>query len=139
MIELFKKLWNKYFVQLRNFVIVGCTVTLLDFVLLRVLTEYLGIWYLASAIIAFILSTIINYILSMRFVFKGREGRDKKEEFAVFAVLNLIGLGLTTLLMWMLVDKAGLYYMLAKVFTSGTVMVWSFFSRKIFLEQKQTD
>ena len=91
---------------------------------------------LAAAALAFTISTIINYILSMTFVFKGREGRDKKEEFIVFAILNLIGLGLTTLLMWLLVDKAGLYYMFAKVFTSATVMFWSFFSRKIFLEQR---
>ena len=40
------------------------------------------------------------------------------------------------LLMWLLVDKAGLYYMFAKVITSATVMFWSFFSRKIFLEQR---
>ena len=131
-----KGLYNKYFRQVRNFGIVGCSVTLLDFVLLRVLTEHVGMWYLASAILAFILSTIVNYLLTMKFVFKGRQGRKKSEEFTVFAVLNLIGLGLTTLLMWLLVEKAGLYYMFAKVFTSATVMVWSFFSRKIFLEQR---
>lgn len=131
-----KGLYDKYFRQVRNFGIVGCSVTLLDFVLLRVLTEHVGMWYLASAILAFILSTIVNYLLTMKFVFKGRQGRKKSEEFTVFAVLNLIGLGLTTLLMWLLVEKAGLYYMFAKVFTSATVMVWSFFSRKIFLEQR---
>ena len=136
MTETIKKLYEKYFKQLRNFVIVGCTVTLLDFVMLHAFVERAKIWYLAAAALAFIISTIINYILSMKFVFKGREGRNKKEEFTVFAILNLIGLGLTTLLMWLLVDKAGLYYMFAKVFTSATVMFWSFFSRKIFLEQR---
>ncbi|MBR5641927.1 MAG: GtrA family protein [Firmicutes bacterium] len=135
MTETIKKLYDKYFRQLRNFVIVGCTVTLLDFIMLHAFTERAGMWYLASAALAFTISTIINYLLSMKFVFKGREGRDKKEEFLVFAILNLIGLGLTTLLMWLLVDKAGLYYMFAKVFVSATVMFWSFFSRKIFLEQ----
>ena len=133
--ETIQRLFEKYFKQVRNFLIVGCTVTLIDFVLLRVLTEYAGLWYLASAVISFIISTIINYLLSMKFVFKGREGRSKTQEFLIFAVLNLIGLGLTTLLMWLFVEKAGLYYMLAKVFTTGVVMFWSFFSRKIFLEQ----
>ena len=136
MTETIRKLYDKYFRQLRNFVIVGCTVTLLDFIMLHLFVERAEMWYLAAAALAFIISTVINYLLSMRFVFKGREGRDKKEEFTVFAILNLIGLGLTTLLMWLLVDKAHLYYMFAKVFTSATVMFWSFFSRKIFLEQR---
>ena len=136
MMQLLKTLYDKYFKQIRNFVIVGCSVTLLDFVLLHAFVERANIWYLAAAALAFIISTAVNYILSMKFVFRGREGRDKKEEFTVFAILNLIGLGLTTLLMWLLVDKAGLYYMFAKVFTSATVMFWSFFSRKIFLEQR---
>ena len=135
MIEKCKALFHRYFNQLFRFGIVGCTVTLLDFILLHVLVERAEMWYLASAALAFTISTVVNYILSMRFVFKGREGRSKKEEFVVFAILNLIGLGLTTLLMWLLVDKVGLYYMFAKVFTSATVMFWSFFSRKIFLEQ----
>ena len=136
MMQLLKTLYDKYFKQIRNFVIVGCSVTLLDFVLLHAFVERANIWYLAAAALAFIISTAVNYILSMKFVFRGREGRDKKEEFTVFAILNLIGLGLTTLLMWLLVDKAHLHYMFAKVFTSATVMFWSFFSRKIFLEQR---
>ena len=136
MTETIRKLYDKYFRQLRNFVIVGCTVTLLDFIMLHLFVERAEMWYLAAAALAFIISTVINYILSMKFVFKGREGRSRKEEFIVFAILNLIGLGLTTLLMWLLVDKAHLYYMFAKVFTSATVMFWSFFSRKIFLEQR---
>ena len=134
--QLLKTLYDKYFKQIRNFVIVGCSVTLLDFVLLHAFVERANIWYLAAAALAFIISTAVNYILSMKFVFRGREGRDKKEEFTVFAILNLIGLGLTTLLMWLLVDKAHLHYMFAKVLTSATVMFWSFFSRKIFLEQR---
>ena len=136
MTETIRKLYDKYFRQLRNFTIVGCTVTLLDFIMLHAFVERVNMWYLAAAALAFIISTVINYILSMKFVFRGREGRSKKEEFTVFAILNLIGLGLTTLLMWLLVDKAHLYYMFAKVFTSATVMFWSFFSRKIFLEQR---
>ena len=136
MTETIRKLFDKYFKQLRNFVIVGCTVTLLDFIMLHVFVERVEMWYLAAAALAFTISTVINYLLSMKFVFKGREGHDKREEFIVFAILNLIGLGLTTLLMWLLVDKASLYYMFAKVFTSATVMFWSFFSRKIFLEQR---
>lgn len=133
--EMLKSLFRKYFPQVRNFVIVGCSVTAFDFVALRVLKEYAQLHYLWAAGIAFVLSTIISYILSMRFVFKGKEGRDRKEEFTVFAVLNCVGLGLTELLMWVFVDKLGLYYMFAKVFVSAAVMFWSFFSRKIFLEQ----
>lgn len=130
-----KALFTKYFNQVRNFLIVGFTVTAIDFVLLHTLTERLHLFYLVSTIISFTISTIINYILSMTFVFKGREGRSKSNEFITFAVLNTIGLGLTTLLMWIFVSKMHIYYMFGKVLTTGIVMFYSFFSRKIFLEQ----
>ena len=131
--------WKKpWFKQIRNFVIVGGTSFLIDYILLFVFTEYLGIWYLLSAALSFVTSTVFNYIASMAIVFKGRAGRGKVNEFSVFFLLNLIGLGLNTLLMWLFVDIAGWFYMFAKIAVAAIVMVWSFVSRKIFLEEKHS-
>lgn len=122
--------------QIVKFLIVGFTVFFIDAFLLWAFTELIQIQYLVSTVCSFIVSTCINYYLSMKFVFKGRDGRDKKSELLVFAVLNLVGLGFTTLLMWIFVDKVHLFFLVAKVFTTVIVMVWSFVSRKVFLEKR---
>ncbi len=124
------------FVQIRNFLIVGVAVTAFDFVLLKLLKDGLNFHYLLAAGLAFLISTLLNYILSMKFVFKGREGRSRREEFTVFAILCAMGLALTELFMWFFVGRLELHYMLAKLFTTFLVTLWSFFSRKVFLEQR---
>lgn len=125
--------------QIRNFLIVGGSVFLIDFVLLGILTEFAGMEYLLASGISFTISTIYNYFASMRFVYKGKEGADKKREFLVFFVLAVIGLGLTQLLMWFFTEKVGFYHMISKVFEKSITMFYSFVSRKVFLEEKVQD
>ncbi|NMA94061.1 MAG: GtrA family protein [Clostridiales bacterium] len=129
------KLKGTDIVQIRNFLIVGVVVTAFDFVMLKFLTDGLKLHYLIAAGLAFLISTVLNYLLSMKFVFQGREGRSRREEFIVFAILCGMGLALTELFMWLFVGKLELHYMLAKLFTTFFVTLWSFLSRKIFLER----
>ena len=134
----FLLLWamkKKWFKQIKNFLLVGFSVFLIDYILLYILTDIAGIWYLLSATISFIVSTIYNYFMSMRFVFKGRDDRSKKNEFTIFFILNLIGLGINTLCMYVFVSKLKMHYMIAKILVTGIVMVWSFISRKLFIEK----
>ena len=125
---------QKWYKQVRNFVIVGFASFFVDYILLFVFTEFFHWMYLISAALSFSIYTIVAYILSMRFVFKGREGRKKSNEFVTFFGLNIIGLAINVSLMWVVVSKLGLHYMLGKIFVEAVVMVWSFVSRKIFIE-----
>lgn len=130
-----EKLKGTDIVQIRNFLIVGVAVTAFDFVMLKLLADGLKLHYLLAAGLAFLISTLLNYLLSMKFVFKGRQGRSRREEFSVFLILCAMGLALTELFIWLFVGKLELHYMLAKLFTTFFVTLWSFFSRKIFLER----
>jgi len=78
---------------------------------------------------------VVNYILSMRFVFEAKN-ENKSFEFVVFVVLSAIGLGLTELLMWVMVDKFSVHYMISKIVVTGIVMVYNFITRKVLLEKK---
>ena len=53
---------------------------------------------LIGAFWGFTISVIINYILSMKFVFERRDDMDRKREFVIFVILSLIGLGLNELI-----------------------------------------
>lgn len=125
--------------QILRFGVVGGTAFIIDYGVLYCLTEFAGINYLVSACISFVASVIYNYVLSILWVFDAKQGRSKTAELAVFIGLSVVGLGLNQLGMWLLVDKAGIYYMLAKIVVTAIVMVYNFITRKLFIEGKAPD
>ncbi|WP_191024579.1 GtrA family protein [Clostridium butyricum] len=122
--------------QIIKFGIVGVLAFLIDYVLLFVLVEYLGMYYLISSAISFTVSVVFNYICSMKFVFARRDDISKKKEFIVFLILSIVGLLINQAMMWIMVEKLLIYYMISKIIVTGIVMIWNFISRKIFLEKK---
>lgn len=127
---------KKLFSQIIKFGFVGGTAFVIDAGLLFLLTEFCGIHYLISGMISFTASVIYNYILSVKWVFDAKKDANKTQEFIVFIVLSVIGLGINQLFMWLFVDMMHIYYMLSKIIATVIVMVYNFITRKIFLEKK---
>ena len=121
-----------------KFGVVGIIATVIDFLLLTILTGYFGVFYLFSAAISFIISTIFNYIASMHFVFFSRYDASKKHtEILLFLLLSAVGLILNQIFMWLFVDIIYIHYIIAKVIATCIVMLWNFVSRKMWLESKE--
>lgn len=127
---------KKLIKQILKFGIVGGLATLIDYIVLWLLTEFVGFYYLASAAVSFSVSVIFNYICSMRYVFVPRENVDKRKEFLVFLVLSIIGLGLNQLLMWLGTGVMGVHYLITKLCATALVMIYNFVTRKLFLEKR---
>lgn len=126
---------SKLIGQLMKFGVVGIIATVIDFVVLTILTETFGVYYLTSAAIGFIVATLFNYVVSMRYVFKSRFGRhEKRKELIIFILLSLVGLGLNQFFMWLFVEFFSIFYIFSKVLATVLVMAWNFVSRKIFIE-----
>lgn len=123
------------FKQLMKFGLVGIVATIIDFSFLTVLTEFFYVHYLTSAAIGFIVSTLFNYIASMRYVFNSRFGpHEKRKELIIFILLSVVGLGLNQFFMWLFVEFFSIFYIFSKVLATVLVMAWNFVSRKIFIE-----
>lgn len=122
--------------QLIKFGIVGVISTALDYGLMVLFTEGFGIFYLLSSTLSYAISLIFNYFASMKFVFRSREDMGRLREFVTFTLLCLMGMGLNQLILWLIVEKCGIYYMISKILATVVVMVWNFVTRKIFLEER---
>ena len=120
--------------QLFRFGIVGGIAFLIDYSVLFICTEYLGIYYLISSFISFTVSTVFNYIASVRWVFDVDQKKSQRRNFALFIVFSVIGLGINQCIMWFGVEKLDLYYMLVKIGATAIVMVFNFVTRKMFIE-----
>ena len=126
---------KKIIEQIFKFGIVGIIAAIIDFGTLFILTTFLDTYYLLSAAIAYILSTVFNYIASMQYVFVSKfDKSEKNKEFLIFVILSVIGLAINELIMWFFVEEFSLHYILSKVIATIIVMVWNFITRKMFLE-----
>ncbi len=120
--------------QILKFGVVGGLAFLIDYGLLYVLTEFVGIHYLISSVISFTVSLIFNYILSIKWVFDVTKKQTAKE-ITIFVILSVIGLGINQAVMYVGSDLLHIYYMLTKIVATAIVMVWNFVTRKIFIEK----
>lgn len=135
---------NSIVAQIAKFTVVGFISFIIDAGVLYILTLIFGVkFYLIFSAISFTTSVIVNYILSMRFIFEGRKDIKKQSEFIIFVVLSVIGLLLNQFIMWSFgeifsrhMQLTSEIVLLIKVISTCIVMVWNFISRKIFLEQK---
>ena len=125
---------NKLVKQIIKFGIVGASAFLIDYSILYILTDFFGIYYLYSSIISFIVSVIFNYILSIKWVFDVSKKQTIKE-FSTFILLSIIGLIINQVIMYIMVEKANIWYMFSKIVSTIIVMVYNFITRKIFIEK----
>ena len=122
---------KKLIEQIVKFGFVGFLCFFLDYGIMVLLTEQFGVDYLLSSGISFTVSVVVNYILSVTFVFETDKNKNR------FVILSVIGLGINEACMWFTVETLGIHYMLSKVGATAVVMVYNFISRKIFIEKKE--
>ena len=145
--------------QIARFGLVGVICFIIDYAVYRLANlffEQTGIaegfpqYIYVSLAAGFVVSVIVNYILSMRFVFVRKDDMSRKREFTIFLILSIIGLGVNELCMFIGMDVIyanwpWLQELMSKGFAqnwffkfgaTGVVMVYNFITRKIFLEKK---
>ena len=126
---------KELFFQIFRFAIVGVIAAIIDVGTLTFLKECLHIDVLLSSAISFSVSVVVNYILSMSFVFKGKK-QNKVKEFVIFILLSVGGLCLNQFIMWFGVKYIPVHYLVIKFSAMVFVPVYNFITRKLFLEEK---
>lgn len=120
-------------VQFFRYGLVGGVAFICDFSTLRVATHYLGVHYLISAAGGFFVGLLVNYLLSVRWVFDKSKISSRSVQFGVFALVGVVGLLVNELVMWSLTDGVGLNYMVSKLAATVLVYLWNFSARKVLI------
>lgn len=117
-----------------KFGLVGILNTLINWILFIILNS-LGLYYIISNIIAYSISTLNSYLWNSKWVFK-YSGDNLKETSLKFIILNIIGLILNTIILYLLVDIVGLHKLIALIITTGIVMILNYFINKVWVFKK---
>lgn len=145
---------KKLFAQLIKFGFVGVICFFIDFaistVMFHVLSGFMSgnMATAVSGFFGFTISVVVNYILSMKFVFERNEDMSRKKEFVIFIILSVIGLGVNEVILVIcrMIYEGNeflsgtfndtLWFAASKIVATAIVMVYNFVTRKIFLEKK---
>jgi glycosyltransferase involved in cell wall biosynthesis/cytidylate kinase len=118
-----KKSAHRQFLQS---LIVGGFAAVFYLILVYVLTEEVGLWYVVSVFVAYLIVFFVNFSL-LKAIFVGGV-RKTPHELSRYALLVLINFLLNELAMHVLVEYLNLWYMLAQVLIMGTLMIMNFFA-----------
>lgn len=125
------------FLQLFRYLFVGGIATVVDWGVLFGLTELFNVHKMVSAVFGFVAGLSTNYLLSKLLVFRANEARTNGMlEFLGYAVIGLIGLGITELILLLGNSFPTVHYMAFKAVATVVVLAWNYLARKILLYKK---
>jgi putative flippase GtrA len=110
-----------------RFVVTGSAATLINILALYVFTEYGGIWYIHSSILAFALSFAYNFTFQKYWVFKNTDRQQIPKQLPLHLAWALLGLVERTALLFVFVEFVHIWYILAQAIVSLIVAFQSFF------------
>lgn len=118
-----------------SFGIVGIIATIIDFVLLFILKSGLHINVYIATTLSFTVALIFNFVASMKYVFKAKEGMSLLKQSVIFVMTAVAGLGINQLIMLICIEIFSIYYMIAKLLATCFVMIFNFVSRHYLIEK----
>lgn len=95
-----------------------------------------GMQYLEAATVAFLLGTIVNFLLSHGYVFKNPVIKNKALNFSAFAIIGAVGLAANDLIIWFAHSRIGLGLALSKIIAVAIVFFWNFIARQQLLYKR---
>lgn len=114
-----------------KFGVVGFSGVFVDFGITYLLREKVKMQQFIANAIGFSCAATSNYVLNRMWTYQS-QNPEVLLEFGQFFLFSLIGLGLNTVILWMLVSKFKWNFYLSKLFAIGVVTIWNFLVNTIY-------
>jgi putative flippase GtrA len=131
---LFSRVYRDY-VKLAKYLTVGIVGTLADWMIFAFIIGYTSLFYVLAMAMSYFVGMIINYVLNRRFTFNNTY-KKVHYQFATFALIALIGLGIQEALMvglvhYLLADtNVDLMLMASRAIATFAGFIWTFIANK---------
>lgn len=93
----------------------------------------LGVPYLAGSVSALLIAMVVGFVLQKYWTFEERSYERTRTQFMLYGMLSLCNLGVNTLIVYLLVEYANLYYLIAQAIGAGLVACTSYLAYKHYI------
>ena len=114
-----------------KFGIVGCSGMIIDFGMTYICKEFFKLNKFISNAIGFILAATSNYFLNRVWTFESHS-EQIGTQYIQFMIVSTIGLGINSLVLYLLNEKLKWNFYLSKLFAIGITTIWNFFANLLF-------
>ena len=117
------------------YLIVGGIATVSEWVLFYIFDKML-IHYTVATVIAYLISTFVNWLAGRLLVFKESHQPFLKEIVGIY-ITAVVGLLMNLVIMWIAVDFLSINEMLSKIAATGIVFFYNFLVRKLVIYKEK--
>ncbi len=119
-----------------KFAFVGGIGTLVNIIILYLLTEKAGIYYIISAIFSFIVAMTSNFILNKIWTFKESIKLNVGKKYLQFGLVSITALIVNLFFLYAFTEFLGIYYIISQVLAIGVALIINFLGNKIWTFSK---
>jgi len=127
-----KRLYN---MEIIRFGLVGGSGYVINFGLLFFFTDITGFHYMLSALIAFAVNSVWNYILNSKLTFKMNGGM---KGYFKYLMATMFSRGVYFILLFVITDLIGIYYLLSSVLAVGSCFIINYILAKKYVWKKDS-
>ena len=131
-----RKLYNKYR-ELIKYCIIGCSGALLDFIVYTILIKAFGMNYLLANALSVTAGITNNFFLNAYLNFKVTDKLFKR--FISFYLVGMLGLLVSEILLYLLVDIMSMNSIIAKIITIFVITIVQFILNKTITFKKKKE
>ena len=124
--------WDERYKVLR-FLFSGCLSALVNFFFLYAFTEWFGIYYLFSVVLAFIIAVCVSFAMQKFWTFKNTDKENTHKQMMIYLAVAIFNTIINTSLVYLFVEYLHLHYMLGQFLASGLIAFESFFIYKLII------
>jgi len=118
-----KSIWE----QKRRFIkycLVGLTGVIVNEFFLFFFTEFVGLFYLISSLIAIEISVITNFLLNDNWTFQDR--KKSKYRFFRFNFVSIVGIVINMCILFFFTSFLSIYYLISNLFGIAGATLWNY-------------
>jgi putative flippase GtrA len=108
---------------------VGAAAAVVDISLFIFFANYLGWHWIPVSICTFLLATLVNYLLSIRFVFESGARHLKHIEIIGVFTISTLALLINQIVLFIAIEWFGWHFIISKIIATSAVFFWNYFGR----------
>lgn len=125
--------------QIIKYFISGVTSTSFDLLIYYILTYLVGLWYITSSVLSFIIAFVISFGLQKFWTFRDKSTEKMMKQTYLYFFVAIANLGISIFLIYIFVDYIHIHKFISKVIANAMIASESFFLYRYFIFAKGND